>query len=188
MFFYGRNFTGGRFIFTSLGVSVCADPGYSFHARFKLLEHAVGTIRPGPDIHSPPLRVSLALYSHADVYAGPARVSAARRGSAHFSDQSMWLPFAPTNFQIDTCCKILRKEENKWRIKFKKISICHQKMMEDQWYFYIHDWYYQDVIGPRSCDVLPTISFKQLCEAWLCFFSMLLLNLTEIQSKDILPK
>lgn len=132
VFIYGRNFTGGRFIFSSLGVSVCADPGYSIHGRFNLLEHAVSTILPGPDMSSPPLRVSLALYSHADVYAGPARVSAARSGTSQFSDQSMWLPFAPTKFSIDTCCKILRNEENKWRKKFKKNSICHQLMVEDQ--------------------------------------------------------
>ncbi|EGG03249.1 uncharacterized protein MELLADRAFT_65669 [Melampsora larici-populina 98AG31] len=117
VFFYGRNYKGGRLCFGSLGVSLCADPGYSIHARFKLLDHGVSPILQGPDINSPPLRISLALYAHADTYSGPARVSAARRNRAEFSDASMWLPFPPNNFSITTCRKILRKEEETWKKK-----------------------------------------------------------------------
>lgn len=117
VFFYGRNFTGGRLVLSSLGVSLSAQPGYSIHARFKFLEHAVSPILTGADPHAPPLRISLALYSRADVYASAARVSAARKGPAHFSDWSMWLPFPPPNFSITTCCKILRGEEEHWKEK-----------------------------------------------------------------------
>ncbi|EGF99617.1 uncharacterized protein MELLADRAFT_68420 [Melampsora larici-populina 98AG31] len=120
VFFYGRNYTGGRLDFGSLGVSLCADPGYSIHARFKLFDHGVSPILPGADINLPPLRISLALYAHADTYSGPARVSAARRNNinnALFSDSAMWLPFPPSNFSINTCRKILRKEEESWKKK-----------------------------------------------------------------------
>ncbi|EGG02570.1 uncharacterized protein MELLADRAFT_66273 [Melampsora larici-populina 98AG31] len=115
VFYHGRNYQGGRLIFPVLGVSVCADPGYSVHARFKFLEHGVSSILP-TDSTSPPLRISLALYSHAQLYASVARVSAARNG-LHFSDTEMWLPFPPPNFSIDVCRKILRKQENSWRKK-----------------------------------------------------------------------
>ncbi|EGF97736.1 uncharacterized protein MELLADRAFT_114115 [Melampsora larici-populina 98AG31] len=71
----------------------------------------------GPDTRSPPLRISLALYAHAETYAGPARISAARRNRSQFSDPSMWLPFPPPNFSIQTCRKILRKEEESWKKK-----------------------------------------------------------------------
>ncbi|EGG11559.1 uncharacterized protein MELLADRAFT_102585 [Melampsora larici-populina 98AG31] len=125
VFFYGQNYTGGRFLFGSLGVSLCADPGYSIHARFKLLDHGVSHILQGPDIKLPPLRISLALYAHAETYAGPARVSAARRGisKAQFSDSLLWLPFPPPNFSITTCRTLLRKEEESWKKKRREEAV-----------------------------------------------------------------
>ncbi|EGG08112.1 uncharacterized protein MELLADRAFT_105290 [Melampsora larici-populina 98AG31] len=84
VFAYGRDYAGGRWLFASLGVSLCTDPGYSVHAFFKYLDHAVDTILPTSE--KPPLRISLALYSHADVYSGPARVAGARVGK--YNDSS----------------------------------------------------------------------------------------------------
>ncbi|EGG07539.1 uncharacterized protein MELLADRAFT_62535 [Melampsora larici-populina 98AG31] len=72
VFIYGKGYTGGRMVFGSLGVSVCGDPGYSTHGRFKFLDHAVSPIL-ALSGSTPPLRISLALYSHADVYSGAAR-------------------------------------------------------------------------------------------------------------------
>lgn len=117
---YGRDFQGGRLIFGALGCSVCADHGYSVHGRFKLLEHAVSTILPLPNLEKPPLRISVALYSHAEVYAGPARVSAARKGISisEFSDSSMWIPFPSKKFSLNDCCEILKEEEKGWRKKY----------------------------------------------------------------------
>ncbi|KAH9807526.1 hypothetical protein DFH28DRAFT_1138971 [Melampsora americana] len=114
VFYYGKGFTGGRMVFGALGISVCGNPGYSTHGRFKFLDHSVTPIL-AKSVATPPLCISLALYSHADVYSGPARVSGARKGKGYFSDPEMWLPFPPTDFSIDTCCKILRKHENQWQ-------------------------------------------------------------------------
>ncbi|KAH9823850.1 hypothetical protein DFH28DRAFT_879047 [Melampsora americana] len=76
VFAYGRDYTSGHWIFSSLGVSFCADPGYLVHAFFKYLDHAVDTILPTSD--KPPQQILLALYLHADFYSGPARISGAR--------------------------------------------------------------------------------------------------------------
>ncbi|KAH9820228.1 hypothetical protein DFH28DRAFT_1093465 [Melampsora americana] len=89
VFYYGKGFTGGRMVFGALGISVCGNPGYSTHVT-PILAKSVAT---------PPLCISLTLYSHAD----------------YFSDPEMRLPFPSTDFSIDTCCKILRKHENQWR-------------------------------------------------------------------------
>ncbi|KAH9810730.1 hypothetical protein DFH28DRAFT_1131900 [Melampsora americana] len=129
VFAYGRNYSAGRWNFGSLGVSFCADPGYSLHARFKFLDHSVGTILPIPGSTDLPLRVSVALYSHADVYASTARVSGARSssvGRAQYSDHSMRLPFPPPEFSVPTCRKLLRREENQWRDKARAGSVAHQ--------------------------------------------------------------
>ncbi|EGG06691.1 uncharacterized protein MELLADRAFT_106551 [Melampsora larici-populina 98AG31] len=129
VFAYGRDYSGGRWNFGSLGVSFCADPGYSLHARFKFLDHSVATILPIPGSRNRPLRVSVALYSHADVYASTARVSGARSdciGRARYSDGSMRLPFPPPGFSVPTFRKVLRKEEKKWRHKARAASAAHQ--------------------------------------------------------------
>ncbi|KAH9813104.1 hypothetical protein DFH28DRAFT_1083884 [Melampsora americana] len=108
VFPYGQNYSGGQWNFGPLGVSFCANLGYSLHAWFKYLDHSVGPIILIPQSESPPLQVLLALYSHADVYSSTARV-------AGYSDTSMWLPFPLARLSVLICRKVSRKRENQWR-------------------------------------------------------------------------
>lgn len=101
-------------ILGGLGVSLCGQPGYSVHARFKFLHHWVSNILP-TDPDRLPMRQSLALYSQAKIYDSAARVSGAQKEPAVFSDSSMWLPFPPSNFSVDECKRLLRAQENHWR-------------------------------------------------------------------------
>lgn len=121
VFVYGKDFRGGRLIFGNLGVSVCADPGYSVHRRFEILDNSVSNILPLAHSNLPPLCITLSLYSHAEVYSGPVQVLAARGGGLQFSDGKMWLPFTPAGFSIDTFCNLLRKEENQWKKKYQSL-------------------------------------------------------------------
>lgn len=118
VFYVGKHYEGGRLILPQLGVSLCGDHGYSVHAYFRILEHGVSHIlATSPD--NPPLRISLALYSHDDVFAGAAKLSAAKSGAGVFSDPAMWLPFPPSGFTVKDCRARLAKEERDWRKKYE---------------------------------------------------------------------
>ncbi|EGG04013.1 uncharacterized protein MELLADRAFT_65209 [Melampsora larici-populina 98AG31] len=113
VFAYGQDNSAGHWNFGLLGVSFCADPGYSLHACFKFLDHSVATILPIVDSKKLPLQISMALYSHANVYASTARVSGARSGGfgrAQYIDASMMLPFPPAQFLVPTCRKLLEEK------------------------------------------------------------------------------
>lgn len=113
-------YRGARIILPELGISLCGDHGYSVHALFRILEHGVSHILPQPGQEEPPLRISLALYSHADVFDGAAKLSAAKSGSGAFSDPSMWLPFPPPIFSLKDCRARLAREERAWKKKDKE--------------------------------------------------------------------
>lgn len=120
VFHLGTNYQGGRLILPELGVSLCGDHGYSVHGLFRILEHGVSYILPQPGKEEPPFRISLALYSHADVFDGAAKLSAAQSGSGAFSDPSMWLPFPPPKFSLSDCRARLAREERSWKRKDKE--------------------------------------------------------------------
>ncbi|EGG11088.1 uncharacterized protein MELLADRAFT_60066 [Melampsora larici-populina 98AG31] len=108
VFFLGEGYKGARFVLADLGVTLCGDHGYSVHGMFKVLVHSVTHIHPDPDRNQPPQRISLAIYNHADAYAGIARYAAAHDQSGLFSKVSLWLPFSPGNFSVSDSVKILR--------------------------------------------------------------------------------
>lgn len=106
----GENFVGARMIFADLGVSFCGDNGYSVHGPFKTLIHGVSRILPASPSAGPPLRIALCLYSHADVFAGAARMSAQLSGQGDFSDSSLWLPYFPANISVENARTNLTEE------------------------------------------------------------------------------
>lgn len=120
VFHLGTNFRGGRLILPEVGYSFCGDHGYSVHALFRILEHGVSHILPQAGSEELPFRISLALYSHADVYDGAAKLSAVKSGSGDFSDPSMWLPFPPPKFSLSDCRARLARDERSWRKKDKE--------------------------------------------------------------------
>lgn len=121
VFYLGKNHQGGRLILPQTGYSFCGDHGYSVHGLFRILEHGVSHIlptpNPTPNEDKPPLRISLALYSHSDIFEGAAKMSAAQSGSGDFSDEKMWLPFPPANFTVQECRARLARQERAWKTK-----------------------------------------------------------------------
>lgn len=114
VFFFGRHYEGGHFILPYLGYACRGTHGYSVHGAFKILLHGVSHILPTSEAH-PPLRISTALYSHGDVYAGIARYAAQLLGEGKFSEDSLWLPFFPKGFNINVFRAVLDKEEKRIR-------------------------------------------------------------------------
>lgn len=108
VFFLGEAYTGARFVLADLGVTLCGDHGYSVHGAFKVLLHSVTHLLPQPNNTQPPQRISLAIYNHADVFAGIARYSAANDQSKLFSNPSLWLPLSPCDFSVSDSVKNLR--------------------------------------------------------------------------------
>ncbi|EGG10349.1 uncharacterized protein MELLADRAFT_60536 [Melampsora larici-populina 98AG31] len=108
VFFLGSGYTGARFALPDLGVTLCGDHGYSVHGLFKVLLHSVTHILRQPGHAQPPQRISLAIYNHADLFAGVARYSAAKDYSGLFSNPLLWLPLSPCNFSVSESVKTLR--------------------------------------------------------------------------------
>lgn len=115
----GENYVGARMIFADLGVSFCGDPGYSVHGPFRVLVHTISHIIPGSDPSLPPLRMALALYSHADIFAGAARMSAKTQKLGVFSDSELWLPYFPADVSVDKACTALNVEYKRLKSVFK---------------------------------------------------------------------
>ncbi|KAH9806921.1 hypothetical protein DFH28DRAFT_1090440 [Melampsora americana] len=114
VFAYGRDYVGGRWLFGFLGISFCANPGYSAHGFFKYLDHAVETIVPTSD--KPPSAY------HLPCTLMPLE-SAARAGK--YNESLWWLPFPSPDFSVEICRKILRKEENQWKKLYNtELSAC----------------------------------------------------------------
>ena len=88
------------FVLPHLGYSFCDDSGYSVHGPFKVLVHGVTPILPKTSDRVP-LRVSLAMYSHADIFAGAARFTCSNFDVPKFSDPTLWLPFFPKGFSAE---------------------------------------------------------------------------------------
>ncbi|EGG04730.1 uncharacterized protein MELLADRAFT_108188 [Melampsora larici-populina 98AG31] len=118
--FFGKNYGGGELILNYLGYAVHGGPGHSVHAAFDILMHGVGRITrlPTPD-DSPPQRICMAIYSHADVFAGAARFSGMQQEPKVFSDRRLWIPFYPVNFDLEKTCDIFLAEEKRLNNKHR---------------------------------------------------------------------
>lgn len=120
VFTLGRNFDGGDLILPYIGYVCRGTHGYSVHAPFKIFLHGVSQIRPLSDLH-PPLRISMALYSHSDVYAGVARFAAQILGQGKFSEGLLWLPFFPKGFTVAAFQYLLDQEEKHLHAQYRDV-------------------------------------------------------------------
>jgi hypothetical protein len=118
--FFGEHYGGGELILNYLGYALCGDPGYSVHAAFDILMHGVGRITRLPNKHdAPPQRICMALYSHADVFAGAARYSGMNQTPKVFSDRKLWIPFYAADFNISAVIESLKAEKKRLDKKSK---------------------------------------------------------------------
>lgn len=119
-FNFGFDYEGGELILPQLGLAIHAGPGYSIHGCYDILVHGIAQIRSAePDTHKPPVRISLAMYPQASVYSGAARFSAFQKGNTSFSDSSLWLPFYPQGFQLESVKTVLAAEEKRLYRKYR---------------------------------------------------------------------
>lgn len=126
-FFSGMDFEGGELILAYLEYAFHAGPGYSVHGCYDILIHGIGQIRSAsPKDNKPPIRISLAMYPQANVYAGAARFSAALKGGNTFSDSDLWLPFYPANFEAETATSVLAAEKKRLYNKYRDEVLAHK--------------------------------------------------------------
>lgn len=119
-FFSGGNYSGGDFVLPQTGYALCGAPGYSVHACLDILVHGISKIRTNPiGPQPPPVRISLAMYPQANVFAGAARYSAALKRLDRFSDPDLWLPFYPRGFSLDDVQDNLKTEEKDLYRKYR---------------------------------------------------------------------
>lgn len=118
--FFGEHYGGGELILNYLGYAVYGGHGYSVHAALDILVHGVGTITRLPNVSGhPPQRISMAIYSHASIFAGSARFSGMNQTPKIFSDPSIWIPFYPPNFSHSDTCAALKAEEKRLHEKYR---------------------------------------------------------------------
>ena len=88
--------------------------------------HGVGQITRLPNSNNaPPQRISVAIYSHADIFASAARYSGMNQEPKVFSDPKLWIPFYPLNFSIPAVLDVLAAEERRLYRKFQMEAKAH---------------------------------------------------------------
>lgn len=113
-FFFGEDYHGGHLILNYLGYALHGGHGYSVHAAFDILVHGVSQIK---SLHlpnaqqRPPQRISMAIYAHAEVFAGAARYAGYFQEPKCYSDPSLWIPFYPSQFSLSDTCRALKAEQ-----------------------------------------------------------------------------
>ncbi|EGF97247.1 uncharacterized protein MELLADRAFT_70117 [Melampsora larici-populina 98AG31] len=118
--FFGENYGGGELILNYLGYAIHGGPGYSVHGAFDILMHGVGKITRLPTSEGQPLqRICMAVYSHADVFAGAARFSGMQQEPKVFSDPRLWIPFYPAGFSLAQMLQILHYEEKRLHKRYR---------------------------------------------------------------------
>ncbi|EGF97528.1 uncharacterized protein MELLADRAFT_114265 [Melampsora larici-populina 98AG31] len=119
--FFGENYGGGELILNYLGYAIHGGPGYSVHGAFDILMHGVGQITRLPTTEGQPLqRICMAIYSHADVFAGAARFAGMQQEPKLFSDRRLWIPFYPAGFSLTQMLQILNNEEKRLHEKYRQ--------------------------------------------------------------------
>ncbi|KAH9807756.1 hypothetical protein DFH28DRAFT_912895, partial [Melampsora americana] len=118
--YFGENYDGGALILNYLGYAMHGGPGYSVHGAFDILMHGVSQITRLPTPEGLPLqRICMAVYSHADVFAGAACFSGMQQEPKIFSDPQLWIPFYPAGFSLTQMCQILKHEETRLHEKYR---------------------------------------------------------------------
>ncbi|KAH9811634.1 hypothetical protein DFH28DRAFT_1179180 [Melampsora americana] len=118
--FFGKHYSGGELILNYLGYAICGAPGHSVHGAFDILMHGVSTITPvSNDKDEPMQRICMAIYSHADVFAGAARFSGLKQTPKVFSDRRLWIPFYPAEFCLQSICDIFKAEKKRLYAKYQ---------------------------------------------------------------------
>ncbi|EGF98557.1 uncharacterized protein MELLADRAFT_69240 [Melampsora larici-populina 98AG31] len=117
--FFGQHYAGGELILNYLGYAVCGAPGYSVHGAFDILMHGVSKITCLPNKNNEPAqRICMAIYSHADVFAGAARFSGMNQSPKVFSDSRLWIPFYPGGFALASCIQSFFDEQKRLYAKY----------------------------------------------------------------------
>ncbi|KAH9815060.1 hypothetical protein DFH28DRAFT_1126412 [Melampsora americana] len=118
--FFREHYGGGELILNYLGYAICGNPGYSVHAAFDILMHGVGRITHLPDKdNSTPQQICMALYSHADVFAGTARYSTMNQTPKVFSDRDLWILFYAADFDLSKVIASFKAEIKRLNKKYK---------------------------------------------------------------------
>lgn len=110
-FFFGDDYHGAHLILDYLGYAVYGGHGYSVHAAFDILVHGVSKIKYLPlpeEKQRPPQCISMAIYAHANVFAGAARYSGYFEEPKCYSDPSLWIPFYPSHFSLSETLRALK--------------------------------------------------------------------------------
>ncbi|EGG07947.1 uncharacterized protein MELLADRAFT_105451 [Melampsora larici-populina 98AG31] len=103
-----------------IGRHTMFGPGYSVHGAFDILMHGVGQITRLPNRGDcPPQRICMAIYSHADVFAGAARFSGMHQNPKVFSDHNLWIPFYPAGFLLSRSLTIFEDEKKRLKEKYR---------------------------------------------------------------------
>ncbi|KAH9817742.1 hypothetical protein DFH28DRAFT_889483, partial [Melampsora americana] len=124
--FFGKNYGGGELILNYLGYAVHGGPGYLVHAAFDVLMHGVSCITCLPHLPGcPPQRICMAIYSHANVFAGAARYSGMNQSPKVFSDRRLWILFYPADFKLSEVLAIFKSEQKRLHKKYKEECIAH---------------------------------------------------------------
>lgn len=120
-FGFGDNYEGAQLILSLLGYSVHLGHGYSVHGALDILVHGVGQItRASNADHCVPQRISMAMYSHADVFQGAAQFSGRSQKPPVYSNPALWIPFYPKGFSLCNTLDRLRAEEKRLRGKYRE--------------------------------------------------------------------